>query len=55
MKLTIFLKYYLRSRFANTIGEARNYDRDYHRIMFTPDINNIMQLLHNPKEVKWFL
>ncbi len=47
--------YYLRSRFANTIGEARNYDRDYHRIMFTPEINKVLKLLHNPKEVKRFL
>ena len=50
-----FFVYYLRSRFANTIGEARNYDRDYHRIMFAPDVNKTMQLLHNPKEVKRFL
>ena len=50
-----FFIYYLRSRFANTIGEARNYDRDYHRIIFTPDINRVLKLLHNPKEVKSFL
>jgi hypothetical protein len=50
-----FFIYYLRSRFANTIGEARNYDRDYHRIIFTPDINNTLELLHNPKKVKRFL
>jgi uncharacterized protein with ParB-like and HNH nuclease domain len=50
-----FFIYYLRSRFANTIGEARNYDRDYHRIIFTPEINKKLQLLHNPKEVKKFL
>ncbi len=50
-----FFIYYLRSRFANTIGEARNYDRDYHRIIFTPEINKVLQLLHNPKEVKRFL
>lgn len=50
-----FFIYYLRSRFANTIGEARNYDRDYHRIMFTPDLDKVLQLLHNPKEVKRFL
>ena len=38
-----FFIYYLRSRFANTIGEARNYDRDYHRIIFTPEINKKLQ------------
>ena len=50
-----FFIYYLRSRFANTIGEARNYDRDYHRIIFTPEINKEFKLLHNPKAVKSFL
>lgn len=50
-----FFIYYLRSRFANTIGEARNYDRDYHREIFTPEVNNELKLLHNPKEVKGFL
>lgn len=50
-----FFIYYLRSRFANTIGEARNYDRDYHRKIFTPEVNSELKLLHNPKEVKGFL
>jgi hypothetical protein len=50
-----FFIYYLRSRFANTIGEARNYDRDYHRKIFTPEVNAELKLLHNPKEVKQFL
>ena len=50
-----FFIYYLRSRFANTIGEARNYDRDYHRNIFTPEVNTELKLLHNPKEVKRFL
>ena len=36
-----FFIYYLRSRFANTIGEARNYDRDYHRKIFSPDVIRI--------------
>ncbi|MCB0392731.1 MAG: DUF262 domain-containing protein [Bdellovibrionales bacterium] len=50
-----FFIYYLRSQFANTIGEARNYDRDYHRVIFTPEINKKLKLLHNQKEVKSFL
>ena len=50
-----FFIYYLRSRFANTVGEARNFDRDYHRVMFSPGVNNDLKLLHNPKEVKKFL
>jgi uncharacterized protein with ParB-like and HNH nuclease domain len=50
-----FFVYYLRSRFANTVGEARNFDRDYHRIMFTPELNKELNLLHNQKGVKKFL
>ena len=50
-----FFIYYLRSKFANTVGEARNYDRDYHRVMFTPELNNHLKLLRNSKEVKMFL
>lgn len=50
-----FFIYYLRSRFANTIGEARNYDSDYHKKLFTPEIDSELKLLHNPKEVKRFL
>ncbi len=50
-----FFIYYLRSRFANTIGEARNYDRDYHRKIFTIEVDSELKLLHNQKEVKWFL
>lgn len=50
-----FFIYYLRSRFANTIGEARNFDRDYHRIIFNPEIDKELRLLHNPSAVKEFL
>lgn len=50
-----FFIYYLRSRFSNTVGEARNFDRDYHRVMFSPDIDKYLELLHNPKKVKDFL
>jgi len=50
-----FFIYYLRSLFANTVGEARNYDREYHRIIFTPELDKEFQLLHNPKEVKRFM
>ena len=50
-----FFIYYLRSKFANTIGEARNYDHDYHRAIFTPELDSELGLLHNPKKVKEFL
>ena len=50
-----FFIYYLRSNFANTVGEARNYDYDYHRTIFAPEINEKLNLLHNPEEVVRFL
>lgn len=50
-----FFIYYLRSRFSNTVAEARNFDHDYHRVMFSSDINKDLKLLHNSKEVKEFL
>ncbi len=50
-----FFTYYLRAKYANTIGEARKFDKDYHRVIFTPEIDNHLHLLHNPKNVKNFL
>jgi uncharacterized protein with ParB-like and HNH nuclease domain len=50
-----FFIYYLRAKYSNTVGEARKYDRDYHRIIFTHEENNKLKLQHNPKAVKKFL
>jgi uncharacterized protein with ParB-like and HNH nuclease domain len=50
-----FFIYFLRSQFANTVGDSRKFDSNYHRTMFTPDINQILKLEHNPKAVKEFL
>lgn len=50
-----FFIYYLRSRFAESANDARHYDRDYHRTMFSSNINQSLKLLHNPKGVKNFL
>lgn len=50
-----FFIYLLRSKFANTVGDAKKYDKDYHRIIFLPEINNLFKLLHNPTEVKSFM
>ena len=32
MKLTNSLLYFLKAKFADTIGEGRKYDKDYHRV-----------------------
>lgn len=47
-----FFIYFLKAKFADTIGEGRRYDKDYHRVIFS---ENRLKLDHNPKEVKKFL
>lgn len=47
-----FFIYFLKSKFAATIGEGRRYDKDYHRVIFS---ENRLKLDHNPKQVKSFL
>lgn len=47
-----FFIYFLKAKFANTIGEGRKYDKDYNRVIFS---ENKLNLDHNPKEVKSFL
>lgn len=54
-EIDTFFTYYLRSNFANTVGEARNYDSEYHRTIFAPEIDRELNLLHNPAEVVRFL
>lgn len=50
-----FFIYFLRGKFANTIGESRKYDKNYHRMIFHGETNDHLKLLHNPKRVKEFL
>lgn len=47
-----FFIYFLKAKFADTIGEGRRYDKDYHRVIFS---ENKLNLDHNPQEVKRFL
>src|SRR5690606_8308008 len=49
-----FFIYYLRAKFANTVGEARKFDKNYHKTIFTEEIDKVLQLHHNPKSVKSF-
>lgn len=50
-----FFIYYLRSKFANSIGDSRKFGRNYHRTIFFPEVENKLHLQHNPKAVKSFL
>lgn len=50
-----FFIYYLRAKYANTVGESRKYDMSYHREMFSSEMREKMDLQHNPTNVKHFL
>ncbi len=47
-----FFTYFLKAKFADTIGEGRRYDVDYHRVIFS---ENKLNLDHNASEVTKFL
>ena len=51
-EIDLFFIYYLKAKFADTIGEGRRYDNDYHRVIFS---ENKLKLDHNPTTVKNFL
>jgi len=50
-----FFIYYLRGKYADTIGDSKKYDKNYHRIMFSSDFKKHLNLEHNPKNVKHFV
>jgi hypothetical protein len=50
-----FFTYYLKAKYANTRGEGEKFDKDYHRVMFTPELDKHLHLDHSPKHVKAFL
>jgi uncharacterized protein with ParB-like and HNH nuclease domain len=47
-----FFTYFLRAKFADTVGDSRRYDKDYHRVIFS---ENKLELDHNSLKVKEFL
>jgi uncharacterized protein with ParB-like and HNH nuclease domain len=50
-----FFVYFLRAKYADSVGISRKFDRDYHRVIFSSEINSELKLLHNQTEVKIFL
>lgn len=54
-EIDTFFGYYLRALFANTAGESKKFDKDYHRTMFLPEVNGVLNLLHDPIAVRRFL
>ena len=54
-QLDDFFRFYLKSKFANTRREGQRFDGDYHREMFTQDMDEVLGLSHAPGRVKAFL
>lgn len=50
-----FFRFYLKAQFADTRRDGQRFDGDYHRIMFTRDFDDKLELAHNPKGVMNFL
>jgi uncharacterized protein with ParB-like and HNH nuclease domain len=50
-----FFRYYLKAKFTSTRGEAQRFDGDYHRIMFSNDFNEKLNLKNNQEGVLQFL
>lgn len=51
-----FFIYFLRAKFANTVGDSRKYEKNnYHRTIFEKEVNEEWKLDHNSKAVKRFL
>lgn len=54
-EIDVFFRYYLKSKYANSRKEGTRFDGDYHREMFTNEMNEFLKLNHNPSAVKSFL
>ena len=50
-----FFRYWLKAKFADSRKAGQRFDGDYHREMFKSDLNELLNLDHNPSEVKTFL
>ncbi len=54
-EIDTFFRYYFKAKYSNSRKEGTHFDGDYHREIFTNEMNEILNLNHNPKEVKQFL
>ena len=54
-QLDDFFRFYLKAKFADTRREGQRFDGDYHREMFTLEMDSILGLNHAPDKVKTFL
>lgn len=54
-EMDAFFRFYLKAKFANSRKEGQRFDGDYHREMFSPNMDKQLGLLHKPAKVKAFL
>lgn len=54
-ELDVFFRFYLKAKYADTRREGTKFDGDYHRAMFTTEMDEKLGLLHSPTKVKAFL
>lgn len=50
-----FFRFYLKAKFSTTRKMGQRFDGDYHRAMFSSEMDASLGLLHNPAKVKTFL
>jgi len=50
-----FFRFYLKARFSQNRSDAKRYDGDYHRLMFSAEFQQNLKLDHNPQGVMDFL
>jgi len=50
-----FFRFLLKAKYADTRKEGQKFDGDYHRQIFSKEMNNDLSLKHNPSSVKRFL
>ncbi len=54
-EMNAFFRFYLKAKYANKRSEGAKFDGDYHRAMFTAEMDDKLGLIHNPANVKSFL
>lgn len=54
-EIDTFFRYFLKAKFSNTPNEGKRFDGDYHREMFSNEVNEQLKLKYNSSEVKRFL
>lgn len=50
-----FFRTYLKAKYATTRAKGRDFDGDYHKIIFSNDFSQYLNLKRNPKRVKIFI